>query len=445
MQDTLRTWLDKPITGTVIMGVIIFNAIVLGLETSKTVMANFGGLIQWLDKICLAIFVAELLAKLIAYRGRFFRDGWNVFDFVIVGIALIPASGALSVLRALRILRVMRLLSVAPQLRRVVEGFVNALPGMASVFLLMGMMFYIGAVIATKLFADTFPEWFGTLGKSLYSLFQVMTLESWSMGIVRPVMEIHPYAWAFFVPFIMVTTFAVVNLLVGLIVNSMQDAHSEEANAATDTYREDVLKRLAAIEEALKKRGAHSNVCSAAFENLLRFRKTNKHNAGSVMRVFRIFGLVVLLAALIGCSSKFQRYNGPEVTYIMAFKEERKLVLLHNDEVLRTYDFELGFAPVGDKQVEGDGKTPEGRYYIDRKNPNSSFHLSIGISYPNNADRAQAAALGKSPGGDIFIHGTPKKWRKTDDWTWGCLAVTDREMEEIYSMVNVGTPIEIYP
>lgn len=163
------------------------------------------------------------------------------------------------------------------------------------------------------------------------------------------------------------------------------------------------------------------------------------------MRAVRYIFLIGALCLLASCGSKFQRYNGPEVTYIMAFKEERKLVLLHNDQVLRTYDFELGFAPTGDKFVEGDGKTPEGRYFIDRKNPNSSFHLSIGISYPNAQDRAEAAELGKSPGGDIFIHGTPRKWRKTDDWTWGCLAVTNREMEEIYAMVNVGTPIEIYP
>ena len=146
------------------------------------------------------------------------------------------------------------MISVAPTLRRVVEGFISALPGMASVFLLMGVIFYIAAVISTKLFAPTFPEWFGTLGRSLYTLFQVMTLESWSMGIVRPVMEVHPEAWMFFVPFILITTFAVVNLVVGLIVNSMQDAHAEETNAATDTYRDEVIQRLAAIEERLAER-----------------------------------------------------------------------------------------------------------------------------------------------------------------------------------------------
>jgi voltage-gated sodium channel len=234
-----------------IMGVIIFNAILLGMETSKTIMAQAGGLILMLDKICLGIFVAELIAKLIVYRGRFFRDGWNIFDFVIVAVSLVPATQGFSAIRALRILRVLRLISTVPSLRRVVEGFITALPGMASVFMLMALIFYIGAVIATKLFALNFPQWFGTLGQSAYSLFQIMTLESWSMGIVRPVMEIYPLAWMFFIPFIMVTTFAVVNLLIGLIVNSMQDAHHEETNAETDHYRDDVTARLKGIEEQL--------------------------------------------------------------------------------------------------------------------------------------------------------------------------------------------------
>ncbi|MEM9351112.1 MAG: L,D-transpeptidase family protein [Pseudomonadota bacterium] len=162
----------------------------------------------------------------------------------------------------------------------------------------------------------------------------------------------------------------------------------------------------------------------------------------------RAVSLVLLMAAafvLSGCASKFRTYNGPEVTYIMAFKEQRKLVLLHDEQILRSFDFELGFAPVGDKDIEGDGKTPEGIYYIDRRNPNSSFHLSLGISYPNAADVAKAEALGEKPGGDIFIHGTPRKWQGKDDWTWGCLAVTNREMEDIFAMVKVGTPIAIYP
>ncbi len=237
-----------------ILGVILFNAVILGLETSKTVMTQAGSLILMLDKLCLAIFVAEIALKLFARGTGFFRNGWNIFDFVIVGISLVPAAQGLSVLRAMRILRLLRVLSVAPSLRRVVEGLVSALPGMGSVFLLMGLIFYIGAVMATKLFGSSFPDWFGTLGRSGYSLFQIMTLESWSMGVVRPVMEVYPLAWAFFVPFIMITTFAVVNLLVGLIVNSMQDAHQEENNERTDTYRDEVLTRLNEIESLIKSR-----------------------------------------------------------------------------------------------------------------------------------------------------------------------------------------------
>lgn len=247
-RETLAHHLETARVRNFILGVILFNAVILGLETSQTVMAEVGPLIILLDQICLLIFVAELAAKLVAFRGRFFREGWNIFDFVIVGISLMPAAQGFTALRALRILRVLRVLSVAPRLRRVVEGFVQALPGMASVFTLMALIFYIASVMATKLFGYSFPEWFGTLGRSGYSLFQIMTLESWSMGIVRPVMEVYPYAWMFFVPFIMVTTFAVVNLLVGLIVNSMQDAHAEESVASTDAYRAEVHERLRTLE-----------------------------------------------------------------------------------------------------------------------------------------------------------------------------------------------------
>ncbi|WOI55404.1 ion transporter [Palleronia sp. LCG004] len=253
-RDRLAAILDRRATRDFILWVIVFNAILLGLETSEEIMSEMGAVIVALDRVCLAIFVIEIGAKLVAHGRGFFRSGWNVFDAIIVGIALFPAGQGLSVLRALRILRVLRVISAAPRLRRVVEGFVTALPGMGSVFLLMGLIFYIGAVMATKLFGDAFPEWFGDLGLSAYSLFQIMTLESWSMGIVRPVMEQFPYAWAFFVPFIMVTTFAVVNLLVGLIVNSMQDAHAEESNKATDAYRDEVMARLRSIEERLASR-----------------------------------------------------------------------------------------------------------------------------------------------------------------------------------------------
>ena len=166
------------------------------------------------------------------------------------------------------------------------------------------------------------------------------------------------------------------------------------------------------------------------------------------MALIRIVLAVVALALLAGCGSKFRTYDGPEVTRLVLFKEHRVLQLYHKGAVLKSYGVGLGFAPKGHKEIEGDGRTPEGHYYVDRRNPNSSFHLSIGISYPNEVDRAKAHAIGKSPGGDIFIHGRGDKVDKKKakgDWTWGCIAVKDREMEEIYAMVRDGTPITIYP
>ena len=165
----------------------------------------------------------------------------------------------------------------------------------------------------------------------------------------------------------------------------------------------------------------------------------------------RTFGLLAvsgLALGLSGCAtSKFRTYRGPEVTSIVVNKSARKMYLLHHDKVLRDFDIDLGFAPDGHKQFEGDGKTPEGTYYIDRRNPNSDFHLSLGISYPNAEDIAFARAQGKSPGGDIFIHGQPNGAAKTKrgDWTWGCIAVKNREIEDIYAMVRTGTPITIRP
>ena len=162
------------------------------------------------------------------------------------------------------------------------------------------------------------------------------------------------------------------------------------------------------------------------------------------MRVLKFSLLLLLMAGLSACSTKFKTYNGPEVTRVAVWKEARSMRLYHHDKVLEEYTIDLGFAPIGHKNFEGDGKTPEGRYLIDRRNPNSSFHLSIGISYPNADDIAAARAAGKSPGGDIFIHGESKPFRRKD-WTWGCIAVTNKEMEWIYAMVKNGTVIDIYP
>ena len=218
-----REWFSR-----FIIAVITINAVTLGLETSPTAMASAGGVLIAIDRLALAIFTVEIALKLFAYGPRFFRSGWNIFDFTIVAISLAPAAGAFSVLRALRILRVLRLLSIVPQLKFVVGALLSAVPGMSAIIAVLLLVFYVAAVIATKLFGAGLPEWFGDIGASMYSLFQIMTLESWSMGIVRPVMETYPWAWAFFVPFIIITSFAVLNLFIALIVNSLQSIHDAE-------------------------------------------------------------------------------------------------------------------------------------------------------------------------------------------------------------------------
>jgi voltage-gated sodium channel len=229
-----------------IVAVICINAVTLGMETSPSIMDAAGDWLIALDRAILAIFVGELLAKLAVYRLRFFRSGWNIFDFVIVGISLMPATGNLSVLRALRILRVLRLLSVVPDLRKVIEALLRAVPGMSSIVAVLLLVFYVSSVLATKLFGmvdhpgdpnDLMQEWFGTIGASMYSLFQIMTLESWSMGIVRPTMELYPWSWVFFVPFIVLTSFAVLNLFIAIIVNAMHTQHEAEQEEQRATGR----------------------------------------------------------------------------------------------------------------------------------------------------------------------------------------------------------------
>ena len=216
-----------------ITALILVNAVTLGMETDASWQATYGPVLYWVDKVILVIFTIELALKFFAYRLSFFRSGWNLFDLAIVTIAWVPTSGTLAVLRALRILRVLRLISVVPQMRRVVAAIGHSIPGMVSVVGVLGLIFYVSAVLATKLFG-THPnadmqEWFGTISASAYTLFQIMTLESWSMGVVRPTMQLFPWAWAFFLPFIIITSFAVLNFFIGIIVDSMQMAQKLEA------------------------------------------------------------------------------------------------------------------------------------------------------------------------------------------------------------------------
>lgn len=230
--------------------VIILNGIILGLQTSRDFSDSTMALLSIADSVCLAIFIVELVMKLAVYRLPFFKEGWNIFDLVIILIALVPSSGGLSILRAFRILRVLRLITAVDSFRRVVEGMLLAIPGVGSVAGLLLLVFYIAGVLSTMLFGDDFPQWFGTLGESMYSLFQIMTLESWSMGIVRPVMEVQPYAWMFFIPFIMVTTFTVLNLFIGIVVDAM--ATVKEGEKALHEDHENIESLIIGLRSEIK-------------------------------------------------------------------------------------------------------------------------------------------------------------------------------------------------
>jgi len=245
LAPTLRARVARLVTSTrfqqIVTSLILLNAVTLGLETSASVMEAYGPLLEVTDSALLWLFSAELALRIFAFRGRFFRDPWGIFDLLVIGIAWAPSGGDLAVLRSLRVLRVLRLLSVVPSLRHVVEAMLAALPGMGSIVLLMGLMFYVSGVMATKLFGESLPERFGTLGNSVFTLFQLMTLEGWVEDIVKPAMEHHPGALLFFIPFIVISTFVVLNLFLGVIVESIQtlresreSADAEAAQAATD-------------------------------------------------------------------------------------------------------------------------------------------------------------------------------------------------------------------
>ncbi len=231
LQTQFAKFIESTSVVRIITLLIVINAIILGVETDPTLLEGYNELLNTIDKSILLVFTIELVIKLFVYRKDFFRVGWNNFDLLVVGVSWVPAVGALSILRALRILRVLRLFSVVPQMRRVLSALMSSIPGMMSVIGILALIFYICAVLATNLFGShpdqQMQEWFGSIAASLYTMFQIMTLESWSMGIVRPTMEIFPLSWLFFVPFIIVTSFAVLNLFIGIIVDAMQSAQHE--------------------------------------------------------------------------------------------------------------------------------------------------------------------------------------------------------------------------
>ena len=251
LRERVRVFIESVRFERAMTALIVANAVTLGLETSFPAVARFGGLLYAFDRTALGVFTVELLLRFFVYRSRFFHDPWRVFDFCVVGIALMPASGTFSVLRALRILRVLRLVSLVPSMRGVVGALLTALPGMASIIGLMALILYVSAVLATKLFREIAPKLFGDLGASLFTLFQVMTVEGWP-DIARPIMAQSPYAWVFFVAYLLVATFMVLNLFIAVVVNAMQSQVTEDLKGEGEAHTRLILDEVRALRREIE-------------------------------------------------------------------------------------------------------------------------------------------------------------------------------------------------
>ena len=254
--DKLKQIVMNPRTEQIVIALIVLNAITLGLETSATMRENFGGLLTLIDRVILSIFVVELAARITVYRAAFLRDPWSLFDFFVVAIAVVPATGSLSVLRSLRILRVLRLVTAVPALRKVTAGLIGALPGMGSIAMLLGIVYYVFAVMATKLYGGTNPELFGDIGASSYTLFQSMTFDDWSNGIVKPLVEKgNGFAPIFIIIFMIISAFMVLNLFIGVVVTALDEV---TADTKAVKSKEDILiaevRALRAEVAALRER-----------------------------------------------------------------------------------------------------------------------------------------------------------------------------------------------
>jgi len=250
-RERVRALIEVPLFERAITALIVVNAITLGIETSPSFAALFGDALQVFDRLVLVVFVVELLLRGFVHRGSFFKDPWRVFDLVVVGIAVVPAGSAFAVLRALRVLRVLRLVSLVPSMRGVVGALLQALPGMASIIGLLGLVLYVSAVMATKLFGAIAPELFGSLGASLFTLFQVMTVEGWP-DVARTVMTQSPHAWIFFVVYLLVATFMVLNLFIAVVVNAMQTKVSEDLKDEGDAHTRAILEEVRALRREVE-------------------------------------------------------------------------------------------------------------------------------------------------------------------------------------------------
>ena len=234
MYNKIKQFVESSNFQNFIMGLIIINGITMGLETSKSIMIDYGTMLHMFDKFVITVFTIEIIMRIYVNRLAFFKDGWSLFDFTIVVISLVPTSAGFEILRIFRVLRLLRLITVVPQMKKIVMALVQVIPGMASIGALLSLLFYIFAIMATQLFGEQFPQWFGTLGETFYTLFQIMTLESWSMGIARPVMEVYPSSWVFFITFVLIATFIMINLVIAVVVDAMGELNGDGESQIID-------------------------------------------------------------------------------------------------------------------------------------------------------------------------------------------------------------------
>jgi voltage-gated sodium channel len=251
MREKVKNLVESIAFQNTIISLIVFNSITIGMETSYTIMSSFGNTLLLIDKIILAVFVVEILLKLCAYGFGFFKSGWNVFDFSIVAIALLPASGSLAILRALRIFRSLRLIKNVPRLRFIVESLFHSLPSLLWIFVLLALVFYVFAVIGTKLFGTAFPEWFGNIGASLFSLFQIMTLEGWA-EISRSVMNVYPLSNIYFILFILLASYTTLNIFIAIVVNTMSEVQQKTSSESVEKIENFILDENEELKQDIR-------------------------------------------------------------------------------------------------------------------------------------------------------------------------------------------------
>jgi len=257
MREKVYNLVESKVFKNFILSLIILNGLTMGIETYPAIHASIKNELHILDRLIILIFVIEIVLRIYAHRASFFKDGWSLFDFFIVLISIFPSNTVFEIFRVLRVFRLLRVIAIVPQMRKIVTALMGVVPGMASIAGLMGVLFYIAAIMASQLFGERFPEWFGSLGSSLYTLFQIMTLESWSMGIARPVMEVYPHAWLFFIPFIFIVTFIMINLIVAVIVDAMNQINEANECNVEDTLESEIgelRSEIAELKELIKEK-----------------------------------------------------------------------------------------------------------------------------------------------------------------------------------------------